>query len=249
MKTCSPLGSIALSTSTLKQRRSPPQGFTLAEVLIAIAIFALLVSIVMGSFSGVFSHTENLAVERANNAMARSCLMRMTTDLSNTYVPKTPFFTQPETGQEPSLYRFVAADTANGGDKDVRLQFASRAHVDFSIARRQGIAIIRYYLEAADQSANPAFRLRRADVLSAVDELPEPQNDPIICDNVRALKLEYIDAQGESFEEWDSESADFNFATPRAVRIRLELIGVSGRATVFQTVVALPLWRPPSGKV
>ena len=240
-----------MSTSTLNNRRSPPQGFTLAEVLIAIAIFALLVSIIMGSFSGVFSHTEKLAVERANNAMARSCLMRMTADLSNAYVRKSPFFSQPETGQEPSLYRFVAKEAANDGDKEVRLQFASRAHVDLSGARRQGIAIIRYYLEAADQSANPTFRLRRQDVLSTVDadELPEPQNDPIICQNVRALQLEYIDAEGESSEDWDSESADFNYATPRAVRIRLELVGVSGRATVFQTVVTLPLWRPPSGKV
>jgi general secretion pathway protein J len=238
-----------LSISPPNRRRSRPPGFTLAEVLIAIAIFALLVSIIMGSFSGVFSHTENLAVERANYSMARSCLMRMTTDLSNTYVRKSPFFTQPETGQEPSLYRFVATNASNSGNTQARLRFASRAHVDLSAEKRQGIAIIRYYLEAADQSAAPAFRLRRADVLSSVDELPELQNDPIICNNVRALQLEYIDPQGEPFEEWDSESADFNFATPRAVRIRLELVGTSGRPTVFQTVISMPLWRPPSGEV
>ena len=238
-----------MSISTPNGRRSQPQGFTLAEVLIAIAIFALLVSIIMGSFSGVFSHTEDLAIERANNAMARSCLMRMTTDLSNTYVPKSPFFKPPETGQDPSLYRFVASDASNVGPTQARLQFASRAHVDFNASGRQGIAIIRYYLEPVDRGLNPTFRLRRSDVLSYVAELPEPKNDPIICENVRSLKLEYINAEGESSEEWDSESADYNLATPRAVRIRLELAGAAGSARVFQTVVTLPLWRPPSGKV
>ncbi len=139
------------------------RGFTLAEILIAIAIFALLVSIVMGSFSGVFSHTEELAIARVNNAMARSCLMRMATDLGNAHVEKPPFFKPPETMQEPSVYRFVAVDGAEGAATEVRLQFASRAHVDLGADKRQGIAIIRYYLEAMDEGADPLWRLRRAD--------------------------------------------------------------------------------------
>jgi general secretion pathway protein J len=228
-------------------RRSSPQGFTLAEILIAIAIFALLVSIIMGSFSGVFSRTGELAIQRTNNAMARSCLMRMATDLGNLYVEKPPFFTPPETTQEPSLYRFVAAsdDTAEG----ILLQFASRAHVDFSANGRQGIAVIRYYLEAMEAEAlEPAYRLRRADTLADEDPLPETANDPILCENIRAFQMAYLDDEGEAFDAWDSSSADYEFATPRAVRIRLELSSPAG-PMVFQTVVSLPLWRPASGKV
>lgn len=229
-------------------RQSPPQGFTLAEVLISIAIFALLVSIIMGSFSGVFSHTEQLAIERGNNAMARSCLMRITTDLGNIYVEKKPFFKPPEATEEPSPYRFVAANPAAADRTKILLQFSSKAHVDFSTDRRQGIAVIRYYLEAMEDGLDPAYRLRRGDVLSFPGELPEPANDPVLCENIRALKMAYIDAEGESFDEWDSSSADYNFATPRAVRIRLEL-AAGEDVTVFQTVVTLPLWRPASGKV
>jgi general secretion pathway protein J len=229
-------------------RRKHVRGFTLAEILIAIAIFALLVSIVMGSFSGVFSHTEELAIERSNNAMARSCLMRMATDLSNAYVEKPPFFKPPEAMQDPSFYRFVAIDGAGSAATDVRLQFASRAHVDLGADKRQGIAIIRYYLEAMDEGADPLWRLRRADWLADAGPLPEPANDPILCENIRALKMTYLDAEGEASDEWDSSSADNGYATPRAVRIRLELASPAG-PTVYQTIVALPLWRPASGRV
>ena len=224
------------------------RGFTLAEILIAIAIFALLVSIVMGSFSGVFSHTEELAIARVNNAMARSCLMRMATDLGNAHVEKPPFYKPPEAMQEPSRYRFVAVDGADGAATQVRLQFASRAHVDLGAAKRQGIAIIRYYLEAMDEGADPLWRLRRADSLADAGPLPEPAKDPILCENIRALKITYLDAAGESSDAWDSSSADYSYATPRAVRIRLELASPAG-PTAYQTIVALPLWRPASGKV
>ena len=229
-------------------RRVPPPGFTLAEILIAIAIFALLVSAIMGSFSGVFSRTEALAVQRSNDAMARACLMRMATDLGNAYVVRPPFFTPPETAESPSPYRFTAGGASDDTVPRVLLRFASRAHVDFSVRKRKGIAIIRYYIEAAAEEPEPTFRLRRADVLSDAGDLPTLGGDPILCENIQALQLAFLDAEGESFDEWDSSSEDRNFATPRAVRIRLELAGPGG-PSLYQTIVALPIWRPPLGKV
>jgi general secretion pathway protein J len=237
-----------LPTPHLESRRPCPPGFTLAEVLIAIAIFALLVSIVMGSFSGVFSRTEALAVQRTNDAMARNCLMRMATDLSSVYVEKPPFFAPPQLQEDPSVYRFLArgmSDVAN--PPMILLQFASLAHVAFSATKTQGVAVIRYYLEPMDRSPAPLFRLRRSDVLASVGELPEPQMDPIVCENIRALRFACLQADGTPSEEWDSSSDAQNYATPRAVRIRLELAAPEGPA-VYQTTVMLALWRATVGK-
>jgi len=229
-------------------KRLSSRGFTLAEILIAIAIFALLVSVVMGSFSGVFSQTEALGVQRTNNAMARSCLIRMATDLGNVYVEKPPFFTPPEMLQDPSIYRFVATQPKDGADTQVLLQFASRAHVDFSGQKQQGIAVIRYYLEPMEASRELRFRLRRSDVLVYGDELPETKSDPILCENILTLQFECLGADGEAAEEWDSSSEDQGYATPRAVAIHLELFAPEG-ANRYQTMVTLPLWRAVSGKV
>ena len=223
------------------------EGFTLAEILIAIAIFALLVSVVMGSFSGVFSQTESLALQRANMDMARSCFTRLSIDLSNIYVEKAPFYKPPEL-EEPSIYRFLAAAASDATDPEVLLQFASRAHIDFSGQGQQGIAVIRYYLEPMVTQDTPTFRLRRSDALVYAGELPEIKSDPILCENIVAMEFACLDAEGEPHEEWDSSSQDQGYATPRAVRIRLGLF-TPGGPSVYETVVPLPLWRPASGKV
>lgn len=202
----------------------------------------------MGSFSGVFSQTEALRLQRANNAMARSCLMRMATDLANLYVEKPPFFAPPEMLQDPSIYRFWATGTTDAVDGQVLLQFASRAHVDFSGNAHQGIAVLRYYLESMGDSRPSTFRLRRSDLLIYGGELPDTESDPILCENILTLTFECLDADGEAAEAWDSSSSDQSYASPRAVRIRLELYAPEG-SSVYQTMVPLPLWRAASGKV
>jgi prepilin-type N-terminal cleavage/methylation domain-containing protein len=234
--------------TTSEDKRPFSQGFTLAEVLIAIAIFALLVSIVMGSFSGVFSRTEALGTQRANNAMARSCLMRMATDLGSIHVEKPPFFAPPEMADEPSPDRFLASMTADGAEAGLLLQFASRAHVDLSGRQQEGIAVIRYYIEPAGDRDQPLFRLRRSDVIAYGDELPELESDPVICENMTSITFEFLGHDGEAAEDWDSDAEDQGYATPRAVKIRLELSAPEGPA-VYETVVALPIWRAASGKV
>lgn len=236
-----------MSTLAHSKKQYALAGFTLAEILIAIAIFALLVSVVMGSFSGVFSQTESLALQRANMDMARSCFTRLDIDLSNIYVEKAPFFKPPELS-EPSIYRFLAAAASDARDSEVLLQFASRAHIDFSGQGQQGIAVIRYYLEPMVTQDTPTFRLRRSDALVYGDELPDIKSDPILCENIVTVKFECLDAEGETHEEWDSSSQDQDYATPRAVRIRLGLFTPDG-PSVYETVVPLPLWRPASGKV
>jgi prepilin-type N-terminal cleavage/methylation domain-containing protein len=237
-----------LSTWANNRKQGFSQGFTLAEILIAIAIFALLVSVIMGSFSGVFSQTENLALQRVNMAMARSCFMRMATDLGSAYVEKPPFFETPEPLAEPSIYRFVATPWSEAVDSQILLQFSSRAHIDFSGQGEQGIAVIRYYLEPMGTQDVPIFRLRRSDDLVYGDELPDIKSDPILCENIVTLQFECLDADGETHEEWDSSSADQSYATPRAVVIRLKLFAPEG-ANLYETSVPLPLWRPASGKV
>jgi prepilin-type N-terminal cleavage/methylation domain-containing protein len=224
------------------------QGFTLAEVLIAIAIFALLVSIVMGSFNGVFLPTEALTIQRRNNEMARACLDRITVDLKNIYVEQPPLFKPDEMGDSPPRHAFHAGATTTGTSRSVLLQLTSKAHVPPRPPMTPGLAVIRYYLEPAGESDKAVFRLRRADTLLLADALPEPQADPILCENVQSLQFRCIDADGEEYERWRSSDPETGYATPRAIVVRLELAGPSG-PNVYETTISLPVWRAASGKV
>jgi hypothetical protein len=63
---------------------------------------------------------------------------------------------------------------------------------------------------------------------------------------VKALVFEYADAEGKTFDNWDSESSHFANATPERIMVRLEI--ADGNETYgFQTTVALPAVRRKSG--
>jgi general secretion pathway protein J len=235
--TCEPIGWLYRRHDQCRM-----QGFTLAELLVAIAIFALLVTIVMGSFNGVFLPTEAMSIQRTHNAMARACLDRMATDLQNIHLDLHPLFTPEGLTEAPSPYHFMAGAESGDTPFPVLLQFASKAHVAARAPYQDGIAIIRYYLEPGEGVDADIFRLRRADTLLLDDTLPELGDDPILCESVSALRFHAIDAEGDAHEDWDSTTSDQDYATPRAVAIRLELAGSSG-LDIYETTVSLPIWR------
>jgi general secretion pathway protein J len=223
------------------------QGFTLAELLIAIAIFALLVSIVMGSFNGVFLSTEALNVQRTNNEMVRACLERVATDLKNIYMELPPLFKPADMTDAPPAHRFAAGAALDGASPRVLLQLTSRSHISARRSFKPGLAVIRYYLETSGGAGDSVYRLRRSDALLLGDTLPELQADPILCENIKTIQFLCIDADGEEHETWDSSSSDADYATPRAVAIRIELAGPAG-SNVYETTISLPVWRDASGK-
>jgi hypothetical protein len=59
---------------------------------------------------------------------------------------------------------------------------------------------------------------------------------------VKTLTFTYIDAENDEKETWDSDSDDVGYATPRAVRIRLE-IGSEENFHTFQTTILFPQYR------
>ena len=57
-------------------------GFTLLEIMVAIFIFALVITMVFGSFRAVFSSADAVGGDVAVFQTARTCLGRMATDLA-----------------------------------------------------------------------------------------------------------------------------------------------------------------------
>jgi general secretion pathway protein J len=217
----------------------PAGGFTLMEILVAIFIFALLITTIFGSFRAVFSSADAVGGDVAIFASARTCLGRMTTDLSALHVSDYPRYAKPEFDDPEDPYRLVGDSTDLAGSSFGRLQFASLAHLAINRDSRQGVARIVYY---AAQRADESLVLRRADHLFPFPEFEESEDDPILCDRLLALEFEYIDAEGEPGDRWDSESADTDYATPRSVGIRLT-VGQPSRPMTFSTRVPLHVYR------
>ncbi len=214
-------------------------GFTLLEIMVAIFIFAVVITTVFGSFRVVFSSADTVGGDVAIFESARTSLGRMAADLGGLVVSDYPRYTKPAFNDPQDPYRLVGDTTDLSGSSFCRLRFASLAHLAMNRDRRQGVCRIVYYV---DQRPDETLVLRRADHLYPFPEFEESVDDPILCENILALEFAYLGAEDETSDRWDSESADTDYATPRSVEIRLT-VGTPSRPKPFTTRVPLHVYR------
>jgi len=214
-------------------------GFTLMEVLVAIAILAIVVTTILASFNSVFSTTEVLGESADIYEMAKNCMKRMALDLKSIHIAQRPIYKPPEFDQPPDPYRLVATTKDIGGTGFAQIRFASRAHVRLEKSPRAGIAEIIYYVQVREDGL-PV--LKRADNLYPYPDFEEKGRDPVLSKYVKSLAFKFYDKEGLEFEVWDSDSDEFGYATPTAIAIKLELAGKTTSHT-FETMVSLPISR------
>ena len=209
------------------------------EILLAFLILGIVVTTILASFNLVFSTTGTLENSSKYYDMAKNCLNRITLDLNALYVSQPPFYKKPEFEDLPDAYRFVGTNSAVGGTGFANLRFTSRAHVPLDGSKRGGIAEIIYYVQAR---SDDQLVLKRADHLYPYPPFEEHGSDPVLCLYVKSLSFKYYDAEGQESEAWDSDAADYDYATPAAVGVQLE-IGKESESYLFETIVSLPLQR------
>jgi general secretion pathway protein J len=214
-------------------------GFTLMEILVAIAILAVVVTTVLASFNSVFSTSEVLDSSTEIYEMAKNCLKRITVDLQSIHIAQRPLYKPPGLDDAADPYRIVGTTEDIGGTGLAKIRFASRAHVRFENSIRDGIAEIIYYVQAKNDGH---LVLKRADNLYPYPDFEEKGSDPVLCKYVKSLAFKYYDPEGTAYDDWDSDSDEFGNATPRAVAVQLELANNSVSQT-FETLVSLPVYR------
>ena len=219
----------------IKKKRRRSRGFTLMEILLAFLILGIVVTTVLASFNAVFSTTDTLNTSSLYYDMAKNCLNRMTLDLEAVYVRQPPLFKKPEFDDPPDPYRLAGSTIDVGGTSFAAIRFTSGAHVPLENSKRKGIAEIVYYVQAQNDGQ---MVLRRSDNLYPYPEFEERASDPVLCNNLKSLAFKYIDADGEELDEWDSDSDEYDYATPAAIRIALE-IGDETISYNFETTVRL----------
>ncbi len=221
--------------------------FTLLEIMIAIFIFAIVVTTIFGSFHYLYARPESLKQELQNYAMVKNCFDRMVADLESLKITPAIFYKPPDMDSDPDPYRLVG-DGYPANDPDLgRLRFASKAHLPLGKDTREGVAEIIYYLQESENE-DEGYLLRRSDQLPPFQPFEEKSGDPLLCERVNRLSFVYIDEEDEEREQWDSEEDNYAYATPRIIRIQLELLTAvepdeEPRSLLFETQVRLPLWR------
>ena len=214
-------------------------GFTLLEILVAMFIFGLVITLVFTSFDGVFSNADHVNASSDLFEMGKTCLDRISADLQDLHVSTYPRYKPPDINDKPEIYRVVGEETNVGGGSFAKLRFTSLAHLALNQDTREGIAEIVYYVQAVDDGT---YVLRRADKLYPYPEFEENPADPVMCEKVLGFELTYYDAQSHELKTWNSEEDEYEYSTPRSIAIRLTL-GDANASYVFSTEIAPPMYR------
>jgi general secretion pathway protein J len=236
---CTPTASLWINALIRKAARCS-RGFTLIEILIAIFILAVVVSLVVSAFNGIFSNADHINMGSDLYEMGTASLDRMAADLEAIHVMGYPRYSPPDMSDEkPEIYRVNGETRSVGGHTFAWLRFTSMAHLPLNHDTREGIAQIVYYVQ---QTTAGDFVIRRQDKLYPYPDFEESETDPVLCEQVQGFSLTYYDAKGREYETWDSQSDDTEYGTPRAIGIKL-VLGDETAPYVFGTQVTLPVYR------
>jgi general secretion pathway protein J len=223
------------------------QGFTLLEILIAIFIFAVVLSIIYSSFLGtsrVVNETEN---EAEIYSMARITLDRMLEDLESVYVPQNQEPAEPD-DEEVTGAEFVGDDTEIDGRPADSLRFLSRAHIVFSEEDQpSGTAAIEYYVKESEEEEGEEqeghFVLFRSDTPEQEEAPGKGTGGLVLCDKLVSIDFTYYDAEGDEHDSWDTTAEAFEGRIPNMVSISLELENTRDPEAPYKffTTVAIPM--------
>ena len=215
-------------------------GFTLMEILIAMFIFAIVLSTIYTSYTGTFRIVDETEYQADIYGMARITLERMYEDLESVYT------VYPESSKSDDdsaqAFEFVGADKEIEGRSADSLHFISRAHLVFSGQEQaSGTAEIGYYVGENNETED--LVLYRTDSPAFQEKPEEGTGGLVLCDSLVSVNFTYYDDEGEEHDNWDSTSEEFKDKIPRMVSIMLEFENSSDPEAPFKflTKVAFPV--------
>ena len=196
-------------------RPLPRSGFTLIELMVALAVFAGISVLTWQSMAGALSARDILAFEDEFDRTARTAMGRLRREISLAFL--TPNVNAVNT------YRtvFVGKDDSDCDS----LWFASRSHRRTLAGSRESdqTEITLWCENDPDHRGRSALLHRES---QRIDHLPDKDGSIMpLARNVSRFDLRYLDpTNGEWQDEWDTQGAETPNRLPRAVEVVLTLI-------------------------
>ncbi|HSG05012.1 MAG TPA: prepilin-type N-terminal cleavage/methylation domain-containing protein [Nitrospiria bacterium] len=208
----------------LRQNR----GFTLLEVLIAITISALVLTVVYQTFNGIVDSAARLEEVSDMDQMARISLGIISRELRSAY------WKEKNSGD----LTFSGVDGLDGGeasDKLVFTTFSPWIGKDGTVS--PNLSVISYDLEAAGEEEE--FYLMHLEDPNPLSQSLSSRQRYELAEQVKGFNLRYFDEEaGEWKDEWD---AGIEKKLPNAVEIQLYFKTSAGGEQMYSTSTEIPM--------
>ena len=210
-------------------RRASASGFTMIEVMLALAIFAFITTIMWGSFAQTSNSKKVIQSEQERTHSVRVALMRMAREIEMAYLSDN------ENTAITNRRTFMVGSSRVDVDE---LMFSTFAHQRLRAGANEGDSSIISYFGARDPDDRRIVNLMRRETrrLQAEDPATLPGEAYILCPNVSKVKFAYYDHKKKEWAtEWSTLDASGMPFLPTHVRITLTVIDERGKEVSYST--------------
>jgi general secretion pathway protein J len=211
------------------------RGFTLMEVMVAVAITALMGTIVAMAFQTGFRAKEVVEGEAEHYRMVRVALNRMAREIGSAFVSDR---------YDPKRYRDSNDRPTNFvGERD-RLLFATFAHQRlYTDSKESDQAVVEYFMETStEKGAKGRQDLKRRVNPNIGERMDRGGTTDVLFEGVKKLEFEYWDSERKQWEsEWDTRRPEHKSFLPTRVRISVVALDENGKEARYSTQARIML--------
>jgi general secretion pathway protein J len=218
---------------TMRSPRQTDRGFTLVEIMLALALMAFLTSLLWGTFAQTAKVKKRIEQAQDRTHTVRVALMRMSREIEMAFVSNSE-----AVGTQDRRTMF-SGSSHNDFDE---LRFSWFGHLRFRADQAEGdTALVSYFAQPdPDDSLLTNIMRRETRRLESKDPKLIPGETYILCPAVSRLKFAYYDYKQKDWrEEWDTTKADGLQYLPTQVRISLTVLDERGAPITFTSIARL----------
>jgi general secretion pathway protein J len=215
------------------------RGFTLIEIMVAVAIVAMVTTLTWGAFRDTFRTKSQIEAQASRYRSVRLALERLAREISMAYISQDEDTSQPE--RRTRFYGKRHSDVDE-------LMFSYFGHQRLYQDANECDTALVYYYSARDREDSRKMNLMRRETrrLSNYKIDEQAGEADIVCDDVLKMQLSYWDARDKVWrDEWITTSADGQpDRLPSKVKITLTVRDERGKEVPFQTEARLAMAEP-----
>ncbi len=209
--------------------RLESSGFTLIEVMLALAILAFVTTIMWGSFNQTITNKRAIETAQERTHTVRVALMRMAREIEMGYLSAS------ENTALSDRRTFLIGSAR--GDVD-ELSFSTFAHQRLRAGLAEGDTSVISYFGERDPDDRRVLNLMRRETRRLQAESPSSiiGEAYVLCPDVSRVKISYYDHKLKEWEtDWSTLNASGQQYLPAHIRITLTVIDERGREVSYST--------------
>ncbi|NVJ24674.1 MULTISPECIES: type II secretion system protein GspJ [Myxococcus] len=211
------------------------RGFTLMEVMVAVAITALMGTVVAMAFQTGLTAKESVETDADRYRQVRVSMNRMAREIGSAYVSDR-FDLKRFRDQQDRPTNFV-------GESD-RLLFTTFAHQRlYTDVKESDQAVVEYFMEPSDdRAAKGRMDIKRRSNPNVDDRMDRGGTTDVLFEGAKKLEFEYWNSEKKEWDdEWDTRRTEQKAILPTRVRMTITAVDETGKEARYSTQTRIML--------